>query len=312
MRIAYLGFDQSSFKTFTYLSAGGNDVVYFLKQKNQNHHFSNFDKTDIYSNKLMIPFDIRQRTNAHKHEFSDLEENYNILKQKISTNIKTEKALTITSDKKVNALDLSDVIDIQHDANQKKIVIELEKSGAEIFDILLTEAHPLVTAFFETRKIQIFKARPAVENTWTAVNFEYEFLKPILATFKKAPFFTVLDPSRASIIDNWLYCNFLNNNLQIWSFQPTNQLHNPEFQDFYIDRLRLAVAKVFPFLHLNSFVSSQFSSIVPFQFIPSLKMNLGLTVPNFDYWSEVQIAEFFQKYMLKINKKVKKIPEASL
>ncbi len=313
MRIAYLGYDRSCLKSVSYLSSENNEVVYFLKEKSQNHAFINFDKANIFSNKLMIPHDVGRRTSMHQNEFSRLEINYNLLKQNIASNlIAAQTGAADSAEQKTNVVDLAAVIDIQFDANQKKIIIELEKKGVEIFDLLLTESHPLLTDSLANRKIHVFRSTSTVDYTWTSISFEYEYLKPVAPFFETPPFFAVLDSARKTIIDNWLYCSLSGQKINIWNFQPTNQLHNPQFQDFYINRLRESVAKAMPFIHLKNYVSSQFSSVAHLSSSPKLKLNSTLAVPNFDFWSENQVTEFLRKHMLSKIKKVKAQPEASL
>lgn len=313
MRIAYLGYDQSCLKSLSYLSSKEHEVVYFLKEKTQNHHFLNFDKANIFSQKLMIPYDVRERTSTHQKEFSRIVTNYNLLKKSIASDLPVSQAGSANNAGNIaNVFELATVIDIQFDANQKKIIIELEKKGVEVFDLLVTESHPLLTDFFTHKKIQVFKTAAKADYTWTSVSFEIEYLKPVTEFSKAPPFFAVLDSARKTIIDNWLYCELSDQKINIWNFQPTNQLHNPQFQDFYIDRLRQSVTQILPFLHLKNYESTHFSSAAHLSYEPRLKLNSSLIVPNFDFWSENQVTEFLGKHMHQIFKKLKKHPEASL
>ncbi len=321
MKIAYLGYDRSCLRTFSTLnsiSTDNQDIIYFLKEKNQDHQFKVFEKTNLLSNQLMISYDTEKRTQAQKNEFVLFENNYKTLQQQIgakSLDSKDSKTLDVSASfpEEAKILDLSEIVDIQFDSSRKKIVIELDKKGIESFDILLTESHSLLANFFEQKKIRIFSKVPAINYTWSSFQFEFEVRKPISAVQTGQPFFVITDSTRDSIIDNWFYCQLKDSMIQIWSFQPTNQIYNPEFENFYIDRIRQAVSSALPFLLLKNYLKSQFSTVSMIAEEKMAKPILGssVVVQNFSFWNDYQMEIYLQRKLYKIVNKIKKNNEAN-
>lgn len=312
MKIAYFGYDRSCLKTWNELSRQGFEVVYFLKQDQQDLKFPAFDKTFILSNELMIPYRDQDRTVEQKRQFASIEKNYLNLQQRIcAQNISQTNDQLFENLKQPTVLPLTEIMDLHYDAKKKKIVAEIQRKGIEAFEFVLTESHPLVSIYFDTKKIKMFKATKQTDYIWSSICFEYEPLKPISVLQQDSPFFLVLDPARNSIIDNWFYCVLKKEVLELWTFQPFNQINNPEFQNFYIDRVRAAVAKRLSFLHLKNYLSTELSTVGSSEMQQQLLVPSVLVMPNVSFWNGLQIENFLKSYLHKITRKVRKNNEAS-
>ncbi len=313
MRIAYFGYDRSCLKTWNELSRQGFEVVYFLKEAQQDLKFSTFNQTFIFSNELMIPYKDHDRTTEQRRQFANIEKNFLNLQQRIcAREVSGSDDQSPENLKQPTVLPLTEIMDLHYDAKKKKIVVEIERKGIEAFEFVLTESHPLISIYFETKKIQMFKTSLHADYIWSSIRFEYEPLKPIAIFQHDSPFFLVLDPARNSIIDNWFYCVLKKGLLELWTFQPFNQINNPEFQNFYIDRVRAAVAKRLSFLQLKNYLNTELSTVGSSAVQQQLLLPSALVMPNVSFWNGLQIENFLKSYFHKITRKVKKNNEASL
>ncbi len=313
MRIAYFGYDRSCLKTWNELSRQGFDVVYFLIEVQQDLKFSTFDKTFIFSNDVMIPFKEQDRTGKQKQQFAHVEKNFHSLQQRICARKIAESGdQRAENTRPPTVLPLTEIMDIHYNAKKKKVVVEIERKGIEAFEFILTESHPLVSIYFDTKRIQLFKATSQTDYIWSSLRFEYQPLKPVAALQQDSPFFLVLDPERDSIIDNWFYCVIKAGLLELWTFQPFNQINNPEFQNFYIDRIRAAVASRFSFLQLQNYLNTELSTVGSPDVHRQLILSSALVMPNVSFWNGLQIENFLKNYLYKITRKVRKNNEASV
>ena len=203
------------------------------------------------------------------------------------------------------------VQDIQVDAKNKKIFIEIEKKGVEAFDYLFIEAHPL-SAILNEKKIKLFPNNFKLNYAWMGVAFEIDFLKPIEDFKSERTFFIVLDSLRNSIIDNWFFCHFTDRQLNVWGFLPLHQVNNPEFKNFYVDRIREFVAKKFEFIHLKNYINSYLSTAGADSKSTSLRYRPAQAVPNFMFWSTQQVTKYFENEFSKKMKSFKKDLEVSV
>lgn len=333
MKIAYIGYDRSCLKAAKILSELGCSVIYFLTRPEQDLNFAPFDTAFIFSDQLMIPPLRERRTTAQQLEFASIEKNYKILQQnmctaaggftvekmsEITTEITNETPNKTISDSahKTSIQPLSDIMDIHYDSKKKTIIIELEKKGVENFDLVLTESHPLVSTFFDQKKIKMFKVnhKPSgnLNYIWTSTAFEFEVAKPVLPFQQDEAFFLVLDPARQSIIDNWFYCRMKQESLAFWTFQPIHQVNNPEFKNFYIDRIRGAISEHFPFLYLKNYIQSEVSTVASSKVKTGIVLPATLEVPNFSFWNAAHIEKFLQDNLSKVIRRSKKNNEVSI
>ena len=316
MKIAYIGYDLSSCQTAATL-IDGHEVQYFIKEKNQNLNFSAFTTIDILTTKILIPAFEKQRTAAHISEFKQIESNYNLLKKILTPAIDCKSVTpkgdgSIVADAQKNVLDLSSIVDIQYDNKSKRINIEIENKGLETFDILFTEAHPLICDYLETKKMRLIKNKVLLKYVWKSFVFTYEFLKPIDMLKVRKEFFLVLDSSRDSLIDNWFYCILEPERIQVCTFQPFHQINNPEFFNFYVERIRQSLVNHFPFIQIKNFSHSQLATVGSSLVDISTLMPQSLIVPNFYFWKKEHIHDYLSMRLVKLTRKIKVNAKAAL
>ncbi len=310
MKIAYLGFDLGCLKTDSAIRQQSAEVVYFLKEKKQAFAGPSVFETDIYVDHLMISGDLKKRSPQGEQKFQAIKKQFNkiadviSIESQVSTLPEETATANVESIKAPSVFNLNLIRDIQFDSRKKKIILEIEKQGVEEFDLLLAEAHPFLADFFEDRKIKFFKDSVSITYVWSAVNFEIDYLKPIEPFRNSRSFFLILDSSRETVIDNWMYCCLDKNHLSVWSFLPSHQVGNTEYLNFYIDRIRQSLSEKFRFLYLKNYQNSTSSSVGALQSSVRTRIPQAFTVPNFHFSSGPQIQSYFEQ---KIGKKIKAI-----
>ena len=301
MKIAYVGYDLSCQKANYYFNQTGCEVVYFLKEKMQDFNYPAFSDLDILIDHVTVPGNLKLRSSAHKQALKIVKEQYLELKQSLSPwAVKESTSNTVAAAKIV---DLNLLQDIQYDGKQKKVFIEIEKKGVETFDYVFIEAHPLVAQALFEKKIKVFRSPLEVQYIWSSISFAVDYVKPIEPLQQRRTFFVVQDPLRKSLIDNWFLCDFQKDNmLHIWGYMPFRQIANPQFKKFYIDRMKTFIVDKFKFIHLKDFLNAQLSSVGTSDESVSMAFKQTLSVPNFMFWSESQVNNFFEQ---KFTKKIK-------
>lgn len=304
MKIAYIGYDLSCHKASCFFEQAGCEVVYFLKQKTQSFKFPAFDDLDILIDHLTVPGQRNMRSAAHERAFRVVKDEYLELKQNLSPSAPREPVTYSEPNAKI--VDLSLLHDIQYDGKQKKIFIELEKKGVETFDYVFVEAHPLVAEALLEKQIKVFRQPQEVQYIWSSVSFEIDYLTPIEPLRNGKTFFVVQDPLRKSLIDNWFLCDFQSSSkLHVWGYMPYRQIANPEFRNFYIERVRKLIADKFNFIHLKENLTSQLSTVGALEDSVSMALKQTDSVPNFMFWSQAQVNYFLEQNFTKKIKMLK-------
>lgn len=316
MKIAYIGYDLSCLKAagaWAGQPAESNEFVFFLKEKKQDFQFNSIFKSDIYVDQLMISGDQARRNLQAEQKFLSIQKQFNKLAEVISVakekvELKAEKEIIKSGNQKATSvLDLKNIHDIQYDSRRKKIILEIEKQGVEEFDLLLVEGHPILADYFEEKKIKIFKDVVSTNYAWSAVKFEIDYLMPVEPFQTPRAFFLVLDSARESFIDNWVFCHIQKDQFTVWNFQPSHQIGNTEFANFYTDRLKQSLSARFKFIYFKNYLNTFHSSVGAHQKPLSAHFPQAISVPNFQFSSGAQVKEYFEQKIIKKLKIIKKI-----
>jgi hypothetical protein len=305
MKIAYIGYDLSSVKTQEFFNSKELEVTYFLVHPKTTPQHATFRKTNLLVDQIMIPAEHNLQTVAHKNSFHKIKKNYKIIENEISGDASVvEKGQDRKFDEKGNSVqELKNIIDIQYNTKAKKILIEIEKSGVEEYDFILTEPHALISSELKKRNIQLFKKSLQSNSVWSSFHFQVEYKKSINFLIPGASFFMVMDSERDSVNDNWFHCVLINNKLQVSSFQPYSQMMNPEFQTFAAARIQKQITERLHFIQIVKFEETSLSTIAANYRSSQLDMKPSAAVPNFAFWNYEQINLFLDKQIIrKINK----------
>lgn len=309
MKIAYIGYDSSCTKGHSFFRKHDFEVTYFLKVKRQNFNYQPFLANDIFLENLTIPGDLALRTVHQSQVFNTVGDEYLELKN----NLNPSAAATLLEDKdkdkdtaepeNIKVLDMTLIKDLQYDGKQKKIFLELEKKGVENFDFVFIEAHPFISTALLEKNIKAFRDQLELEYVWSSVSFDIDYQKPVEPFIKQKTFIVVQDSLRRSLVDNWYFCDFQpGNKLNVWGYLPYRQVANPEFKKFYVDRVRNFIQQKFKFIYLKEFIQFDLCSVGALDSAVSMKFQQMLAVPNFMFWSQLQVFNFFE---LNFSKKIK-------
>ena len=308
MKIAYIGYDLSCTKSTRYFQQQGYEVTYFLKEKKQNFNFKPFSAIDLFIDHVMIPGRSDQRTARQKQLFKKVTNEFTELK--VSLNPFQSVPLEISPDwPAAPVYDLTLLKDIQHDGKQKKLFFEVEKKGVESFDFLFIEAHPFVAEVLTEKKIKAFRKNLETEYSWTSLRFEIGYVKPIDPFYDEKMFFVVQDPRRKSLVDNWFFCHFQENVLEVWGFIPYLQVANPGFKKFYTERVRSFISEKFKFIYLKEFIRSDNCTVGALDQSVPMVLPQTQSAPNFTYWSTAQVTSFWETHFTKKLKTFKLVAE---
>lgn len=306
MKIAYIGYDLSCVRTNSFFHSKDIKVTYFLTYPNVSPAYETFQNTSVLCDNLMIsPINI-ERTEAQNFYFKKLKNNYNFLQNEVSgSDYGTESNLEKKNNEasEVFVQDMQNIIDIQYDSKNKKVLIEIEKHGVEEYDFIVTEQHLLISLELEKKNIHLFDKKLKTPSIWTSFNYEISYSEKINFQTPKSSFFIVLDSDRESVTDNWLHCFLTKNQLQISSFQPYSQLMNPSFQEFENQRIQQQMAQKIKVFTLKKMTHITLSTVAADYTSSHCLMKPSGAVPNFSFWTDDQMNAFLQKQIMKkINK----------
>ncbi|OFZ31936.1 MAG: hypothetical protein A2622_11900 [Bdellovibrionales bacterium RIFCSPHIGHO2_01_FULL_40_29] len=316
MKIAFLGYDLSATQTAEKLTDAGHNVAFFLKKSQQQIQFEPFHSIPVFCDRLMIPGENHLRTETHQDLLRKIKVSYSEIQNRLSYKSGHGTASIRKCEANAFVQSLDSIKDIQFDSKVKKHLIEIDKQGIESFDYVLTESHFLLKQDLDLKKINIFKKTKNSSYIWCSLRFEYEFLKPLRSLQSMKSFWIVLDSDRETLIDNWFYCRLTEKQIEFWTYQPESQSHNPEFQNFYIERIRQALAEKLPFLHLNQFLDSDVCTISYEGWNRNQTSTLILgncsCVPHMGFWAQEEVDHYFENHIFKTFRKLKSNPEATL
>ncbi|MFZ3229194.1 MAG: hypothetical protein WA160_03230 [Pseudobdellovibrio sp.] len=305
MKIAYLGYDLSCLKADSFFKKKKESVTYFLTQTNSKLACKTFQNTDLYTENLMMSPDVKQQTDIQKKYFDQIKNNYKYLESQLSTNenFSDIELSSFVDSSEFDVQNITRIIDIHHDSKTGKVMLELDKHGVEEFDFILIEQNSLIKMELEKKNINIFNKNLKTETIWTTLYFDVEYLKPIKFQANDYSFFLILDSERDTVIDNWFHCVLDKNSLCVSGFQPYTQLMNPGFQVFISRRIQNQVADKLKFITIKKFIDLSLSTVSSEYSISYNKLKPSAAVPNFSFWSDMQINGFLSKHIYKkINK----------
>lgn len=308
MKIAYIGYDLSCLRVNHFFHSKNDQVTFFLVKPDLNQITSSFDETKIFVNHVMMSNDSYQQTEIQKKIFQNIKKNFHEFQSLLSTNEnQVERNLTAEATDMVapqNIQPIERIIDIHFNSKTKKNAIELENHGVEEFDFVLSEQNDLISLELEKKNIFLFDKELKTDLIWTTFSYQLQYLDKIKPFVQTRSFFLVLDSDRDSLVDNWLHCSLEGDVLKISSFQPYNQLMNPEFQRFTSDRMRQQVLEKLEIISIKAQVDVTFSTVSCEYLKSHCKMKSHFPVPNFLFWSEDQMNTFLDKNIYKRMSKI--------
>lgn len=321
MKVAYIGKDLSCIRSFSFFQSKNIEVTYFLSQGDVTPTYRPFNQTDILVEGLMIDPDANNQTQAQKFFFEKFKSDYQALESELGSEaIRNQEYVEGTSAKSTAApviSDLNTIIDIQYDSKNKKVLIEVEKVGVEEFNFILLEQHILISLELEKKNIHLVSKNLKTNSVWMSFNFAVDYVQAIKNKTLNSSFFMVLDSERESIIDNWLHCQLVENELRVSSFQPYTQLMNPAFQKFASDRIRTQISKKIEFLKVKELKDISLTTVGANHLKSFISIKSSAPVPNFSFWTDEQINSYLKKNILKKINKLNPVnsavaPEASV
>ncbi len=314
MKIAYIAYDRTCLKSYPYFAAHGHEVQYFLTQELDSFTELAFSEIDILVDGLLIPAAKYQRTEQQKKKYNEIATSYLELRSLIANteSISASGKSTGTSEGMPAVFNVNQINDVQIDPKQRKVFLELTKKGVESFDHLVIEGHPFVSDNLVDKKINIAKSNDSLKYVWSSLSFDIEFLQPLTPFTSSFSFFMVQDSTRKNVVDNWLLCQMKGDQIAIWTFLPIHQIKNPEFQKFYIERLKTAVGKKLDFLLFKKFRDFYFSTVGASASIVASMRGPLVTVPNFMYWGQAEVIKYIDGTLTKKLKVLQQQAEAKI
>lgn len=306
MKIAYIGYDQSSYLASEFLHTLSDHVQFYLIHPEQNNNFKNFSEIDIHVNHVMIPAQAEMRTAEQKKQFEAIKNNYNTLYRWICDYKPAGHSTFTLSDvsrEKSNTTNARDIVDVRVDDRQKKCFVEVKQKGLEEYDLILTEDHNLISHFFQEKSIKYFRKLSNQKRSWVGYTFAIQYVSPKKPIANPIDFFLVNQSMHDSIVDNFYLIRLSASQINVWQWLPAHQLDNPQFDKFIIEKIRSLVAKKISFISLNSTEPVKIKTTVNAESDQKIFLDgLFLSIPNFTFWDHEHIADYLKK---RLDKKVK-------
>ena len=304
MKLAYLGYDKTSFKTHNVLECYFDQIDSYLVDANLEANDLFFSKLQLIANNVCIPVDETLRTTQHKLVLKEIKNDYAGLKKSISYNydlptVKQSKAL----DYKKKQMVLKDILSINFNKLTNKHEIQTKNFELLEYDYLIIQGHQLVADRIQDIKQNIINKIQV--QTHLILNIEFTIKYKIDKQHLKQEFIFIENILLKTIFDNWYICGISQNKISLGLFIPYSQRSSVEFLDFITNRTQDLLNKSFTSFTIGEMLNRWESASDGFV---SSKMALryprnSSVFPSFVFWTQNKINDYIQNLFVIKNKK---------
>lgn len=286
---------------------------YLIANKNSTYDFGCLEDQFLNVDQELIPFsenvDLKQLTKSQRQKKIIVESQMTQLRHILFQNLKltkkssTSKVLVDTSkDSPSEVFYFDNVIDLKMNQKDKKIHIEIQKSGVRSYDhILIEESYLNLSLFTEKFKQQdLFHFQSQQVFQFVGLKFK---ISEDLGNYK---FWSMSDVNYNSIYDNLYYISVMNSAMDVWLWLPAQQLKNPATREYFSERSQKHLSKKFDFLSFE--VMSESLSLQPINTYMSSVCNYKNQItflPQFHYYTPLQVTKAMGQISDTVMKKLK-------
>lgn len=303
MKLAYIGYDRTVFKTYSVLATCFSHIDSYLVDYDFGASDSDFLDLPIVAENVYIPRDTSLHTDKHREVLKNIENEYNSFKSNIYRHENLYKEAHATEQKITqNHFDLKDIIRIKFDTDNNKYVIEGSERDSIQYDYLIVQNHQIVADLIYDQGHNIFSLLPMQANVLLNVDFSVENRNR--ARHLENECIYIHNTRLRTIFDNWYICWLNDENLRISLLIPNEQYKNAEFSEFIVGRTREIVEKAFESVTIKELIATHITATDGFD-LQNARLNFPkytAIFPSFAYWSQEKINYYVKNLFLAKNK----------
>lgn len=286
---------------------------YLIANKNSTYDFGCLEEQCLNVDQEMIPFsenmDMADLTESQRQKkiivASQMSQLRHILFQNLKLTKKnySNKVLNDVSTENVSDVFYFDeVVDLKMNQKDKKIHIEIQKSGVQSYDhILVEESYLNLSLFFEKFKQQdLFDFQSQQVFQFVGLKFK---MSEDLGNYK---FWSMSDTNYNSIYDNLYYISVTNSVMDVWLWLPAQQLKNPATRGYFAERAQKHLSQKFDFLDVEVLPESLCLQPINTYMTTECKYKNQITfLPQFHFYSPLQVTKAMSQISDTVMKKLK-------
>lgn len=303
MKLAYIGYDRTVFKTYSVLATCFSHIDSYLVDYDFGASDSDFLDLPVMAENVYIPRDPALHTVKHKSILQNIEAEYNSFKSNIyrRENLYQEAH---ASERKIiqNHFDLKDIIRIHFDTDDNKYIIEGRDKDPIQYDYLIIQNHQIVADVLYDQGHNIYALLPMQANVLLNVDFSVE--NRYSGQHLENECLYIHNTRLRTIFDNWYICWLNGENLRVSLLIPNDRYKIPEFTDFITRRTREIVEKVFESVTIRELIATHITATDGFD-LQNARLNYPkytAVFPSFAYWSQEKINYYVNNMFLARNR----------
>ncbi len=237
------------------LESSGLSYDFLIANKNSTYNFGFLEDQYLNVDQELIPFlenvNLKELTESQRQKKTIVDSQMTQLRHilfqnlKLSKKISTNKIFVETSkDSRSEVFYFDNVIDLKMNQKDKKIHIEIQKSGVRSYDHILVEESYLNLSLFAERFKQQDLFNFQTQHVFQFVGLKFKISED-LGNFK---FWSMSDANYNSIYDNLYYVSVENSVMDVWLWVPAQQIKNPATLGYFTERVQKHLFKKFDFL----------------------------------------------------------------
>lgn len=286
---------------------------YLIANKNSTYDFGCLEDQYLNIDQELIPFSenvvLKELTESQRQKRIVVDSQMTQLRHILFQNLKLAKkkyiskgVLNTSKSSPSEIFYYDDVVDLKMNQKDKKIHIEIQKSGVRSYDhILVEESYLNLSLFAEKFKQQdLFHFQSQQVFQFVGLKFK---ISDDLGNYK---FWSMSDTNYNSIYDNLYYISVMSSIMDVWLWLPAQQLKNPATRGYFTERAQKHLSKKFDFLNFE--VMSESLSLQPINTYMSTDCNYTNQItflPQFHFYSPLQVTKAMGQISDTVIKKLK-------
>lgn len=304
MKLAYLGYDRTVFKTYSVLATCFTHIDSYLCDYDFGASDSDFLDLPIMAENVLIPKDVSIQTAKHKHVLKSIENEYQSFKSNIYRKEKLYKDAH-ASEKKIipNHFALRDIIRLKFDTDNNKYVIEGRDKDPIQYDYVIIQNHQIVADVLYDQGHNLFSLLPMQSNVLLNLDFAIERLYE--GDHLPNECLYVHNTKLKTIFDNWYICWLNDENLRVSLLISSDQYKSQDFIDFIVNRTSKVMSEVFESIRIKEIIATHITATDGFD-LQNAKLNYPkytAVFPSFAYWSQEKINYYIKNMFFAKNRK---------
>lgn len=283
----------------TEFDKSGLSFDYLIANNNSTYDFGSLEDQYLNIDQELIPFsekvDLKLLTESQRQKKMNVDSQMNQLRHILFQNLKmTKKSSTskflndATNGNLSEVFYFDDVVDLKINQKDKKIHIEILKSGVRSYDHVLVEESYLNLSLFSEKFKQQDLFDFQTQQVFQFVGMKFKISED-LGNYK---FWSMSDTNYNSIYDNLYYISVRNSIMDVWLWLPAQQLKNPATQGYFTERAHKHLVKKFDFLNFE--IGSESLNLQPINTYMESGCNYKNQItflPQFHFYSPMQMTK---------------------